>query len=397
MLETVYIVRHGFRMNWHGNATFGSHLGRPRDPVLTAHGIDQAHELAAHLSSLPAHAQPQLILASPYYRTVQTALPTAQRLRMPIHLEPGLAEWFPPVEPAPADPEGTGGAHPFPPTRALLEPFFPPHTLAPTSAWPPVGYAHSKGEDVAQLHSRATLVLHRIERQCELLFPHVSRVLLVSHAATIIAMGRALVHRGPGAPWEQQGAQGEAQAHEQHGGYPVGAGTASLSQYDRRSSSSSSSSSSRRQKRRRRIGHLTDPDHAFVHTLNGSCAHLSHGVEREWNFGHLPHNVTERGMGTGWDDDQAPSQQELARLDAFWAEQDRLMQAELDQEEQEQEQEQEEDRSGPGRATPSSGTAKLGAASLSSAPAPAPASTLSSSSPVPPSASSSSAADKTRL
>ncbi|KAE8214452.1 hypothetical protein CF327_g2181 [Tilletia walkeri] len=306
MLDTIYIVRHGFRMNWHGNVTLGM-LGRPRDPVLTAHGLDQAAELATHFLSLPPESRPQLIISSPYYRTVQTSLPTSKALSLPIHLEPGLCEWFPRVEASRTDPEGTGGVHPYPPTRSLLEPYFPPNALAPTSAWPPVLYADPEGEDVPQLHKRAVEVLRRIERQCELLFPDVKRVLLVSHAATIIAMGRALVLKGPGAPW-QEGADGA--------GYPVGAGTCSLSQYDRHSSSSSTS--------QHRIGNL-DPTTAFTHTLNGSCDHLANGLERDWNFGHLPYNVTERGMGNDWDDDQAPSQADLQKQVEHWEEQERLM------------------------------------------------------------------------
>ncbi|CAD6889634.1 unnamed protein product [Tilletia controversa] len=308
MLDTIYIVRHGFRMNWHGNITLGM-LGRPRDPVLTAHGLDQAAELATHFLSLPPESRPQLILSSPYYRTVQTSLPTSKALALPIHLEPGLAEWFPPVEASTSDPEGTGGIHPYPPTRDLLEPYFPPDALAPTHAWPPVLYAHPEGEDVPELHARAAQVLRRIERQCELLFPEVRRVLLVSHAATIIAMGRALVCKGPGAPWEQQEGGNAV-------GYHVGAGTCSLSQYDRRPPSSSAS--------RMRIGDL-DPSTAFTHTLNASCDHLASGSEREWNFGHLPHNVTERGMGLDWDDDQAPPKADLDQQQAHWTEQERIM------------------------------------------------------------------------
>ncbi|CAD6908640.1 unnamed protein product, partial [Tilletia caries] len=75
-------------MNWHGNVTLGV-LGRPRDPVLTAYGLDQAAELATHFLSLPSESRPQLILSSPYYHTVQTALPTSKALALPIHLETG--------------------------------------------------------------------------------------------------------------------------------------------------------------------------------------------------------------------------------------------------------------------------------------------------------------------
>ncbi|KAE8180313.1 hypothetical protein CF328_g9205, partial [Tilletia controversa] len=85
-------------MNWHGNVTLGV-LGRPRDPVLTAYGLDQAAELATHFLSLPSESRPQLILSSPYYHTVQTALPTSKALALPIHLETGSQSGSRPSKP----------------------------------------------------------------------------------------------------------------------------------------------------------------------------------------------------------------------------------------------------------------------------------------------------------
>ncbi|CAD6889261.1 unnamed protein product [Tilletia caries] len=49
------------------------------------------------------------------------------------------------------------------------------------------------------------------------------------------------------------------------------------------------------------------------------------GSEREWNFGHLPHNVTERGMGLDWHDDQAPSKADLDQQQAHWIKQEQIM------------------------------------------------------------------------
>lgn len=89
MLDTIYIVRHGFRMAWHGNQLGLSPTGRPRDPVLTAHGIDQVKLLGQHFAQLPADQRPQLIVSSPYYRCVQTSGPTAEQLGLDIHIEPG--------------------------------------------------------------------------------------------------------------------------------------------------------------------------------------------------------------------------------------------------------------------------------------------------------------------
>lgn len=84
-----YVARHGHRMQWRGNELNLSPTGRPRDPVLTAHGVDQVKKMAEFFKNLPAHQQPQMIISSPYYRCVQTAGPTAEALDLNIHIEPG--------------------------------------------------------------------------------------------------------------------------------------------------------------------------------------------------------------------------------------------------------------------------------------------------------------------
>lgn len=84
-----YVTRHGHRMQWRGNELNLSPTGRPRDPVLTAHGVDQVKQMAAWFKALPTEQQPQMIISSPYYRCVQTAGPTAEALDLSIHIEPG--------------------------------------------------------------------------------------------------------------------------------------------------------------------------------------------------------------------------------------------------------------------------------------------------------------------
>lgn len=66
-----------------------SPTGRPRDPVLTAHGVDQVKKMAEFFRNLPENQRPQMIISSPYYRCVQTAGPTAEALDLDIHIEPG--------------------------------------------------------------------------------------------------------------------------------------------------------------------------------------------------------------------------------------------------------------------------------------------------------------------
>lgn len=95
-----------------------------------------------------------------------------------------------------------------------------------------------------------------------------TRVLLCSHAATIIAMGRVLL--------------GDEKERKRW----VGAGTATLSKY------------------RRERG-----EGGWRQELNGDASFLPGGVEREWHFGMIPaDNANEDGMGVGWEDPEAPKE-----------------------------------------------------------------------------------------
>ncbi|KDN42294.1 phosphoglycerate mutase-like protein [Tilletiaria anomala UBC 951] len=272
MVERIYVVRHGFRMNWQGNETFPI-TGRPRDPVLTAHGLDQARCLAQYFLSLPEAEQPQLVISSRYYRCMQTAFPTAKALGLQLLPEPGLSEWFPPAWPP------DSGKHPFPPSVEDLEEQFPPNAISRT--WRPLLYASPQGETAEQLHKRTKRFLSLLEARCEQI--GVKRVLLCSHAATIIALGRSILA-------ESAGTDGR--------GYPIGAGTASLSLYVR--------------------GEQGGDAGRWTQLLNGSADHLPEGVEREWNFDHVPSNVTEPGMGADWVDSAQPLLEDKA--DTVWME-----------------------------------------------------------------------------
>jgi len=95
----------------------------------------------------------------------------------------GLSEWYFPVEP------GTG-LLPRPSSASALKAYFPEID----DSWSSVWYPSRKGEGVAALHDRLagllTVLLPEVQRR----FAGVhKRILLVSHAATVIALARELI------------------------------------------------------------------------------------------------------------------------------------------------------------------------------------------------------------
>ncbi|GAA6043177.1 hypothetical protein JCM8097_008711 [Rhodosporidiobolus ruineniae] len=199
VLEQVYICRHGFRLSWE-TTTWTSPTGIPRDPPLSAHGVDQAKELAAFLkrelgvsSREEAEKEGVWIISSPLYRCVQTATPTADALDLPIHIEPGFGEWYLPVR---------RGLHPALATSDFLQRFFPRVSPSPSTSdapssdsssppltWSPLLTPPRTGESIRALHARCSTLLTSLipaleARGCK-------NLVLFSHAATVIALSRA--------------------------------------------------------------------------------------------------------------------------------------------------------------------------------------------------------------
>lgn len=182
MIETIYIARHGFRLNWVTN-NWKSETGLPRDPPLAAYGETQAKELAEYFASLPEDQRPTAIYSSPYYRCLQTIRPTSQALNVPIYVEHGLSEWYSPVK------AGTG-LHPRPASASELKKYFPEID----DSWSSIWYPSRKGEDVEQVHDRVAGFLKLFVPEVERRFSGKHRrILLVSHAATVIALARELL------------------------------------------------------------------------------------------------------------------------------------------------------------------------------------------------------------
>ncbi|KAI8995587.1 histidine phosphatase superfamily [Trametes punicea] len=181
-VQTIYIARHGYRMNWVTD-DWRSVTGLPRDPPLAAFGLTQAQELADYFFSLPEELRPTIILSSPYYRCLQTAVPTAQKFGLPLYVEHGLSEWYSPVTP------GTG-LHPRPASATALRAYFPEID----DSWKSIYYTTRKGEDVPQVHDRARELMRALIPCIERKFGGRHKcILLVSHAATVIALTRELI------------------------------------------------------------------------------------------------------------------------------------------------------------------------------------------------------------
>ncbi|EPT04286.1 hypothetical protein FOMPIDRAFT_1021959 [Fomitopsis schrenkii] len=182
MIETIYIARHGFRLNW-VTSEWKSVTGLPRDPPLAAYGLTQAQELADYFLSLPEDQQPTVILSSPYYRCLQTTTPVSKALQVPIFVEHGLSEWYSPVVPG-------SGLHPRPASASVQRTYFP----EVDDSWSTIWYPSRKGEDIDDCHHRCRDFLSALIPEIERRFgdKH-KRILLVSHAATIIALSRELV------------------------------------------------------------------------------------------------------------------------------------------------------------------------------------------------------------
>ena len=134
-------------------------------------------------------------------RCLQTALPVANVLNLPIHVEhgefatartspqlltatlSGLSEWYSPVAP------GTG-LHPRPLAAADLNRYFT--EIDPS--WSSVWYPSRKGEDVKEVHARVNGFLDLFVPEVETRFADQhENILLVSHAATTIALCRGLL------------------------------------------------------------------------------------------------------------------------------------------------------------------------------------------------------------
>ncbi|KAL4909880.1 hypothetical protein BDW74DRAFT_143933 [Aspergillus multicolor] len=317
-LDTIYLTRHGHRLNWtidHKTGAyscqFPSPTGNPSDPALTSYGVRQSHELAAHIISGDVAPKLFRVYSSPFWRCLQTIEPAVKALKrkkggrggaegidanaeFEIRVENGLGEWFGST---------TFFHHPEPPTLSTLlstpnpsteeEPPFTLNTTRDT----PLLYTSTRGESIPQLHNRLATALAGIIREVdaeiaelEASLPAEQRtskaILICSHAAPLIAIGRVLTGHMPGDSSEED----------------FYVFTAGLSTFQRRGARINSGLESVADKITDGVlaegTRITDPMATVVPdweggkgvgggwncVKNGDCSFLSGGAERGWHF-----------------------------------------------------------------------------------------------------------------
>ncbi|WWC58865.1 uncharacterized protein I303_101410 [Kwoniella dejecticola CBS 10117] len=201
MLEYIYICRHGFRANWIDPSIRTSPTGMNRDPPLAVYGHEQSEHLSTFLSDpnqTAPYPTPELVFSSPFYRCIETSLPTAKKLGLVreakdlqggsgtssgVRLEHGVQEWYSPVVP-------DTGLHPRPSSPSTLSKHFPSGSI--NTDYASTVFPSRKGESFKALHERAELFVEAWISKIEDIHPEVKSVVIFAHAASIIVLGRAL-------------------------------------------------------------------------------------------------------------------------------------------------------------------------------------------------------------
>jgi transcription factor C subunit 7 len=182
-----------FRSNWvvkpsgEYSTSIPSPTGIASDPALASYGVIQSRELAAHLKTL--NPPIQRFYSSPFYRCLQTINPAVEALSstapdpetQKIRGENGIGEWY-------------GMArfeHPSPAEPKVLKSLFERYD----EEYQPVIKPSVHGESIEELHDRAAYAMHRIIEQSD--NEGVKAICICTHAATLIAIGRALTGRMP--------------------------------------------------------------------------------------------------------------------------------------------------------------------------------------------------------
>lgn len=134
-------------------------------------------ELAKHIGEL--EVKPELIFSSPFYRCVQTSTPISKVLNIPINVDNGVGEWYKPSR----------SVIPEPASLELLNKFFDDLN----QEWTSTLTASNKGETEAEILLRCGLFWKQFIAKIDAQYPEVKCILIVTHAATKIALGMSLL------------------------------------------------------------------------------------------------------------------------------------------------------------------------------------------------------------
>ncbi|CAF3464912.1 hypothetical protein SNK03_008289 [Fusarium graminearum] len=271
-LEVIYVTRHGFRSGWSVDpltgvytATIRSPTGIPADPALTSYGVSQAKEMGKHLMTLEPPID--VVYSSPYYRCLQTITPFIELKQQQLEEEPGTTHGSATatIRPEHGLGEFFGAApfdHPIPASHKRLKELFPAYDDSYVSAIKP----SRKGETIENLYGRVAVAMRGIVERCDA--EGKRAVVLCTHAAVVIALGRVLTGRVPEAVEEED----------------FHAFTCGLSTYRRRRQGTGTQVPS------------TDESQPFISKaipvglgewqceLDSDCSFLSSGEERGWRF-----------------------------------------------------------------------------------------------------------------
>lgn len=215
MVVTIWVTRHGLRANQDPPPS-----GIDGDVPLSADGVGQTHELAAHLSQVTPRIE--RIYSSPFYRCLQTATPSAEALKLPIYVEAGIGEHYAVSRPT----------HPVPPTAETSKGTFP----AIETSYESKVSVSPLGETFESVNERVQRALDAIIADAEA--NGVETILLTTHAAVKIVIGECLA------------------------GVSVRAGTCSVDRYDR----------------------SPESDKGWKCIVDGDTSFLKGGEQMHWSF-----------------------------------------------------------------------------------------------------------------
>ncbi|KAN0031092.1 hypothetical protein ACTA71_004064 [Dictyostelium dimigraforme] len=170
---TVYLTRHGLREDWI-NKLWRSTALRPSDPPLSARGFHIAKELGIFSKTLGL----KHIISSPMERCIQTSTAIADELDLPIKIDYGVIEWVG-TDPGPDDIL-------TPLSNEELKLKYPRVDLD----YKGTTYNIPTRESIEELHDRTKIAVDQIIEK----YRDDGPIIIVSHAATMIALGRGILN-----------------------------------------------------------------------------------------------------------------------------------------------------------------------------------------------------------